>query len=236
MITLSEMIKEHSEYRNQVKQFLQSEPVSEISKDKDGNPIKRQDGNDLLYIPKENLDEDLDGFFGHLNYGTESAQFTQAGNILICNVKCWYESGGGIRYTAGSASEHISSTLNKSGNVSEIVQMMAPALQSRAEKNAWAKLGKRLGRGLNNQEDAPTQTAEPPPANAEDKFFKSKENTIFKMIENCKNTSDLIKLKSQNLDSFSLATSEAWKAAYKQILTSTDYKESNDITPEKPVL
>jgi hypothetical protein len=56
------------------------------------------------------------------------------------------------------------------------------------------------------------------------------------MIENCKTTSDLGKLKSQNLDSFSLATSEAWNAAYKLILTSTNYKESNDITPEEPVL
>lgn len=142
--------------------FLNSEPLSEALFDRDGTAITK-DGKPVLHIPKSKLDADLDYYFGVHNYGTEQVDHSQQGDVIKVSVKCWYilPATDKIRYTSGSAGDHLTRIYNRFPDKGEAMAIMIPTLQTLAEKNAWAKLGKRFGRDLNKDLDKPVVASVP---------------------------------------------------------------------------
>lgn len=142
--------------------FLNSEPYSEPLTDRDGTAITK-DGRPVLHIPKPKLDADLDNYFGYHNYGTEQVDHSQQGDVIKVSVKCWYIPPGTdkVRYTSGSAGDHLTRIYNRFTDKGEAMAIMIPTLQTLAEKNAWAKLGKRFGRDLNKDLDKPVSVSAP---------------------------------------------------------------------------
>lgn len=148
--------------------FINSSPQAEPLLDRDGTPIIK-DGQQILHIPKSILDADLEIYFGIHNFGIDSVEHYQQGDILKCSVRCWYvvPTTKEIRYTCGSSGDHLTRIYNKFNDKGEAMAIMIPTLQTLAEKNAWAKLGKRFGRDLNKEAEkqipasVPAQTLTP---------------------------------------------------------------------------
>jgi hypothetical protein len=146
--------------------FLNTEPKAEALLDRDGTAITNN-GQPVLHIPKSVLDQDLDFYFGPHNYGIDHVEHYQHGDLLKCVVRCWYairtNNQEQIRHTTGSAGDHLTRIYNRFPDKGEAAAIMVPTLQTLAEKNAWAKLGKRFGRDLNRtleKVEAPSPPAE----------------------------------------------------------------------------